>query len=149
VRLLFITLFALLIAGCTGPSSLPAGLTERMDAPGARLNKAEALAIVNQLRSSRGAQALVLDDGLNAEAETLAARYAGTGNAPQKPEGAGAMRVSAGYANFAETFSGWRSRTDDAGVLADPAYQRAGFGVSYSSNSTYGVHWVLLLTGSN
>ena len=57
------------------------------------------------------------------------------------------MRISAGYANFAETFSGWRATSADASALIDPNVTSAGLGVSYAPNSAYGTHWVLLLDG--
>lgn len=148
MRILLVTLIAIFLAGCSGPSTLPVGLTARMDTPGASLDTAEALNIINQLRSSRGAPALRLDENLNAEARTLAGRYAGSGTAPKKPDNADAILVSAGYANFAETFSGWRSRETNVAELTDSAYSRVGLGVVYSANSTYGVHWVLLLAGA-
>ncbi|MHB1111340.1 MAG: CAP domain-containing protein, partial [Devosia sp.] len=65
--------------------------------------------------------------------------------APKLPDGAVAMRVSAGYATFAETFSGWRNSPADAQALTDKAATRAGVGVGYGANSTYGVYWVLIL----
>jgi uncharacterized protein YkwD len=55
------------------------------------------------------------------------------------------MRVSAGYANFAETFSGWRNSPADAAAIADASATKAGLGVAYDANSTYGVYWVLVL----
>lgn len=133
------------LAACSAPSGLAPGLTARMDAPGAQLDQREALQIINQLRASRGAPALVLDASLNAQAETLAANYAKTGTSPKKPSSVNAMRLSAGYNNFADTFSGWRSGSADTSALVDPENRRAGFGVAYNENSTYGVHWVLLL----
>lgn len=148
MRILIVTLIAIFIAGCSGPATLPVGLTARMDTPGASPKTAEALTIINQLRASRGAPALRIDETLNAEAKTLAGRYAGSGTAPKKPDGADAILVSAGYPNFAETFSGWRSRETNVEVLTDTSHTRVGLGVVYSANSTYGVHWVLLLSGT-
>ncbi len=139
-------LLALTLGGCAGGSAaLPAGLTARMDQPGAGLNRAEALGLVNAYRSTTGAPALSADTGLDAEAQALAAGYAGSGTPPRTPAGAAGMRVSAGYATFAETFSGWRNSPDDARVLTTPAARRAGLGVAYDVNSTYGVYWVLVL----
>lgn len=141
---MFIVLCAVLsLAACT-PTGLPTGLTARMDAPGAQLDRAEALNIINQYRASRGAPALVLDTGLNTMAQTLAAKYATSNTPPKQPDAASAIRVSAGYTNFAETFSGWRSRESDAAALNAPNHKRMGLGVAYSANSTYGTHWVIL-----
>mgnify|MGYP003115742043 CR=1 FL=1 len=55
------------------------------------------------------------------------------------------MRLSAGYTNFAETFSGWRNSPADADVLAQGDARRAGFAAVYEPNSAYGAHWVMLL----
>ena len=116
-----------------------------MDQPGARLDRAQALGILNQYRASVGAPVLNADAGLDATAQTLATRYARSGTAPRLPEGAVGLRVSAGYANFAETFSGWRNSPPDATAIAEQAARRAGIGVAYDPNSTYGVYWVLVL----
>jgi uncharacterized protein YkwD len=140
-------LAAIMLSACSsgGGGGLSAGLTARMDQPGASLNRAEALGIVNHYRSSVGTTALAPDAGLDAAAQQLAADYASSGTAPRRPEGATAMRVSAGYGTFAETFSGWRNSPADAQVLAERGSTRAGLGVAYNANSTYGVYWVLVL----
>ncbi len=134
------------VAACSsGGTPLSGGLTARMDQRGASLNRTEALGILNAYRSTTGTAALSGDTALDTSAQNLAADYARTGNAPSLPAGARAMRVSAGYANFAETFSGWRNSPADAAVIADGTARRAGLGVAYDPNSTYGVYWVLLL----
>lgn len=146
-RLLGAGLVALALAGCSagGGGALSAGLTQRMDQPGANLNRAEALGIVNHYRAASGAGQLTADASLDATAQQLAADYARSGTAPKRPETAVALRSSAGYANFAETFSGWRNSPEDAAVLAERSATKAGVGVAYDPNSTYGVYWVLLL----
>ncbi|MCB1518839.1 MAG: CAP domain-containing protein [Hyphomicrobiaceae bacterium] len=132
------------LAACSA-SSLPAGLSQRLDSPGAQLDRAEALRLVNQFRASRGAPPLVEDPTLNQQAQTLASQYAATNNQPARPNGVGAMHLSAGYANFAETFSGWRSDDNVTRSLANPAFTRIGLAASFAASSTYGVHWVMLL----
>lgn len=138
---------ALSLAACSsgGGGMLSAGLSQRMDAPGASLNRAEALGIVNQFRATSGVAPLAADASLDAVAQSLAAQYASTGTSPRRPDGSVGMRSSAGYANFAETFSGWRNSPPDAAVLNERAANRAGVGVAYDANSTYGVYWILLL----
>ena len=116
-----------------------------MDQPGASLSRGEALGILNHYRSTAGAGTLTADAGLDGTAQSLAAEYARTGTAPKLPAGVSGMRVSAGYANFAETFSGWRNSPADAQAIAAASARRAGLGVAYDANSTYGVYWVLLL----
>ncbi len=133
------------LSGCS-TAGLPTGLTARMDQPGATLDRSEALQLINQYRISRGAPVLAADANLNATAQNLANQYASNSSRPPKPQtNVIHMRLSAGYANFAETFSGWRGSASDADTIADPNVSKAGLGVAYSANSSYGVHWVLLL----
>lgn len=137
----------LALAACSGSGGvgLSPGLTASMEAPGASLNRAEALGLLNQYRLSVGVSPLVTDSELDRIAGELAASYAATNTSPRQPQGMRAMRVSAGYTDFANTFSGWRNSTDDAAVLADRNARRAGLAVVNNPDSTYGVHWVLLL----
>lgn len=138
---------ALALSGCmmAEPVGLAPGLTARMDTPGAALDRTQALGMLNSFRATTGAPPLAADAALDTEAQALASLYASTGNAPQKPASALHIRVSGGYANFAETFSGWRNSPSDAAALLDPQAHRAGLGVTYDANSAYGVYWVLLL----
>lgn len=141
-------LAAAALAGCSaggGGGALSAGLTQRMDQPGANLNRAEALGIVNHFRTASGSSQLTADANLDATAQGLASAYAKSGSTPKRPDGSIGMRTSAGYFNFAETFSGWRNSPEDAAVLNERSASRAGLGVAYDPNSTYGVYWVLLL----
>jgi uncharacterized protein YkwD len=116
-----------------------------MDRPGADLESAEALALVNDYRRTTGAAALASDPLLDAIAHDLANSYAQSGEVPPPPAGAVLIRVSAGYPTFAETFSGWRNSPPDAAALSETRATRAGLGVAYESRSSYGVHWVLVL----
>ena len=140
-------LLTLLLAAC-GPatqSGLAPALTARMDTGGARLDANQALGIVNAYRSSVGASPVVADSALAEAANGLARGYATSGKSPQTPANASAMRVSAGYPTFADTFSGWRNSQPDAAVLARPSARRAGLAVVHDAASEYGVYWVLLL----
>lgn len=136
---------ALALTACTGTAGLSPAMTDRMDVAGANLNRPAAIGIVNQFRASRGVAALAQDANLDTLAQTLAAQYSKTGKTPKKPDSTGIILTSAGYATLADTFSGWRNGGNDAAVLADPAYSKAGIGVAYSPNSNFGVHWVMLL----
>jgi uncharacterized protein YkwD len=141
---------ALIVAGCSSfggpasPGALSAGLSARMDQPNATLNSQEAIGLVNAYRATRNMPPLVADAGLNGTAQALANQYAQTGVAPTKPQALAQMKLSAGYATFAETFSGWRNNAADAVGLAAPA-SKAGIAVAYNPTSSYGVHWVLVL----
>lgn len=137
------------LAACSGAPSgggaLAPGLVAQITAPGAQMDRQAALNIVNQYRATRGVAPLAADSGLDAQAQTVATQYASSGNPPSKPADAVAMRLSAGYTNFAETFSGWRNSPADANVLAQADAQRVGFAAVYDPNSAYGTHWVMLL----
>jgi hypothetical protein len=142
---------ALALAGCMGfggggsPGALPVGLTARMDVPGASLDRIESVHIINQYRAANGAAPLISDSGLDGTAQLLANQYAATGTQPKQPGGTVAIRYSAGYPNFAETFSGWRNSPADAAVLAHGTAKRAGVAVAHNPTSGYGVYWVLVL----
>lgn len=132
------------IAGCSS-TRLSDGLTERMDTGTAELNTSEAIGIINHYRSTVGVGALVEDPALSAQAKIMAANYAKTGRQASKPEGTSEIRYSAGYATFAETFSGWRSSEQKSLVMSGTAVTRAGIAVVYEENSPYGVYWVVIV----
>jgi uncharacterized protein YkwD len=142
---LMMTLTAAL-AACSSAGGLPPGLSQRMDAKGAVLDRAQALAMVNQYRTSTGAPALTEDAALDASADALVLSYAKTGTQQAKPAGAVEVRYSAGYYNFAETFSGWRNSPADSAALTLASATKAGIAAHYDPNSSYGVYWVLLLS---
>lgn len=132
--------------GGGGASSiaLAPGLSARMDQPGASLDKGQAIGIINAYRATKGLPALVSDPGLDGTAQTLANQYAQTNTPPKTPQELVVMKLSAGYATFAETFSGWRNNPADAvGLTANAT--RAGVAVAFNPGSSYGVHWVLVL----
>lgn len=145
-RLAVAAALALVLAACSmGGGQLSSGLSARMDQPGASLSRVEALFLINDYRRSQGAADIRGDAVLDATAQSLATAYSKSGTPPAAPAGIRAIRFSAGYATFAETFSGWRNVPTDAAVLADPGARRAGLAVAYEANSINGVHWVMLL----
>ena len=136
---------ALTVAGCSTGGGLSSGLTARMDEGGARLNTSEAIGIINSYRSTVGVGPLVEDPALSATASTMAASYAKTGRQQSKPDGTIEIRYSAGYATFAETFSGWRNSGQDSQVMSGRTATRAGIAVVYEPTSPYGVYWVVIV----
>lgn len=147
----FALLTAAVLAGCSmgggSPSAsiaLAPGLSARMDQPGASLDRAQALSIVNAYRATNGISPLTPDTGLDGTAQALANQYAQTGTPPKTPEGLRVMKLSAGYATFAETFSGWRNNPADAAGLTS-AGSKAGVAMAFNPTSSYGVHWVLVV----
>jgi len=143
ITILFLTIF---LASCNNYGEpLNVALTDRMDAPNAKLDNNQALSIINHLRISNGSTPLKIDLALNQQAQILATKYANSDNQPKKPNDVKTMQISAGYANFANTFSGWRASPASANILTNPNLKTAGIGVAYSANSTHGVYWILLL----
>ena len=138
------SLAACSMGGPASPASLTPALSARMDQPGARLDPREAVALVNAYRATNGLPPLASDPGLDGTAQALANQYAQTGTAPARPQALTQMKLSAGYATFAETFSGWRNdAADAAGLLAQAG--KAGIAVANNPASAYGVYWVLVL----
>ena len=139
---------AVVLGACSfggGGQPLSPGLTQPMNQPGAKLNRVEALFLLNDYRRAQGAVDVRGDTVLDSTAQTLATNYAKTGAQPALPAGTVVMRLSAGYPTFAEVFSGWRSQPADAAALAEPTARRAGLGVAYDPNAAMGVYWVLVL----
>ncbi|MCC5619567.1 CAP domain-containing protein [Nostoc sp. CHAB 5715] len=130
--------------GSSAGIALAPGLSARMDQPGASLDKAQAIAIINAYRATNGLPALTPDPALDGTAQVLANQYAQTGTPPKTPQDLVVMKLSAGYATFAETFSGWRNNPADAAGLKANA-TKAGVAVAFNQSSAYGVHWVLVL----
>jgi len=140
----------LTLAACSmgggGGAGIPLapGLAARMDQPGASLDRAQAISMINAYRATNGLPALTPDAALDGTAQALANQYAQTGTPPRAPQELTVMKLSAGYATFAETFSGWRNSPADAVALKATA-SKAGVAVAFNPSSTYGVHWVLVL----
>lgn len=149
-HLAFATLCVGALAACSGAPTAPSGglapgLVAQVTSPGAQMDRQAALGIINQYRATRGVAPLTADPALDVQAQQVAGQYANTSTPPSMPSGVAAMRLSAGYTNFAETFSGWRNSPADANVLAQGDATRAGFAAVYDANSAYGTHWVMLL----
>ena len=143
-RFAIAAILTIALAGCSS-TRLSDGLTQRMDSGTAQLNKGEAIGIINHYRSTVGAGPLIEDPALSAQAATIAATYAKTGRQATKPEGTSEIRYSAGYATFADTFSGWRNSGQESIVMAGKSVTRAGIAVVYEENSPYGVYWVVIV----
>jgi uncharacterized protein YkwD len=137
-------ILTLTVSACSS-TRLSDGLTQRMDSSTAQLNSAEAIGIINHYRTTVGVAPLIEDAALSAQAKTIAASYAKTGRQATKPEGTSEIRYSAGYATFADTFSGWRNSGQDSLVMSGSSVTRAGIAVVYEENSPYGVYWVVIV----
>lgn len=148
------------LAACTTTTGFSPALNARLDQPGATLDTAAAIDLINQYRAASGVAPLAEDAMLNAAAASAAAVYAGAENIAAgreslgpiadrvDGEGQAAEKVSAGHFTFGETFSGWRNNPNDAQALVAPWATRAGIGVIYDPNSGFGTYWVLILAGN-
>jgi uncharacterized protein YkwD len=145
LRALFAAAILVGLAACSSGGGLPVGLSQRMDAKGVSLDRAQAIAIINQYRGTTGAPALTEDPALDASADALVLQYTQSGAQIPKPAGALEVRYSAGYYNFAETFSGWRNSPADSAALTNGSATKAGIAAHYDAASAYGVYWVLVL----
>jgi uncharacterized protein YkwD len=150
-------IFLLVLAACTDTGALAPGLTARLDTPGAQMDRFVAIGLINELRAANGAGPVRLDEALNVEAARAAARYARAGSIGAGRSALGPIKVrldaknqaeekvSAGYATFSDTFSGWRGNSGDTEALTAPWATRAGLGVHYDASSRFGTYWVLVL----
>ena len=143
-RFAIVAMALVALAACSSTRLAP-GLTDRMDSGTAQLNKGDAIGIINSYRSTVGVGPLTEDPSLSALADTAARNYAKTGRQATKPEGTSEIRYSAGYATFAETFSGWRNSGQQSLVMSGSSVTRAGIAVVYEENSPYGVYWVVIV----
>ncbi len=149
MRFIIIIILLSLLGACTAKTPLSPGLVARMDENNAKLNMQEAIAIINDFRAVNNVLPLIIDKNLTKQAQKLAMQYAKSGKNPQKPKNVNYMGTSAGYVNFAQTFSGWRNNKIVAQALLDGQSSRAGIGVYYEPNSENGTYWVLLLADNN
>ena len=92
---------AITLAACSmgggGGTSIPLapGLSARMDQPGASLDRAQAVAMINAYRATNGLPALTPDAGLDGTAQALADQYARTGTPPSTPQNLAGMKLRA------------------------------------------------------
>lgn len=146
------------LSGCTSASQT-AGAASAFAAdlgqPGARLDHAQARAVISAYRQGHGLPQLVLDDRLVA----AAAREAQAMAAADKPASADAAKrrlmaagiqnpevnLSAGYRSVAEAFSGWRGSPSHDRVMRTAGATRMGIAATYAPSSRYKVYWALVV----
>lgn len=152
----------LLLTGClaTTPPPKPA-MYQKLNRPYQSVNQAEALALINSYRQSKGKQPLTLNAKLTeaariqaqamAEAEKVSHALRPDLTLPKRLKRAGydplraAENISAGYWTLAEAFSGWRdSKPHNANMLKDGITQM-GIATHYRAGAKYQVFWALVL----
>lgn len=124
-----------------------ASASAQVDAPMARN-------MISAYRRNNGLGPLVLDQSLQAAAQSEAGAMAGN----DKPASAEAIKrklaqngiagaevnTSAGYHTLAEAFSGWRESPQHNRVMLAPGAKRIGIATAYAPGSKYKVYWVLV-----
>lgn len=147
------------VAACARAPEPPAFYRD-LGAPGARVDAAAALSLVNDYRAKEGLPPLVLDrtlvDLARAQAEALAqadsvrlslaadraldARLAAAGYEASRA----VENTSAGYRTLAEAFSGWRDSDRHDRNMRDPDANRFGIATAYAPDSKYRVFWTAI-----
>lgn len=149
-------LAALNLAGCVEPSRTgqPAFYRD-LGSQSARVDAAEARAVISAYRINAGLRPLALDPALSASAEREAVAMAQA----DKPAQADAVKarlaragqpgaeanLSAGYRRLAEAFSGWRDSPQHDRVMKTPGATRMGIATAYAPASKYQVYWALIV----
>jgi uncharacterized protein YkwD len=146
------------MGGCT-PAPQSSGATANFAAdlgqPGARVDGAQARAVISAYRLNLGLSQLVLDGHLQKAAEREAMAMA----AADKPASADAVKrrlgsdgivgpevnLSAGYRSLAEAFSGWRGSPAHDRVMKASGATRMGIATAYAPGSKYKVYWALIV----
>lgn len=145
------------LSGCNAgpqPAGSVASFAADLAQPGARVDGAQARAVISAYRLNLGLSQLSLDERLQKAAEREAAAMA----AADKPASADAVKrrlrtdgvdnpevnLSAGYRSLAEAFSGWRGSPGHDRVMRSSA-TRMGIASAYAPGSKYKVYWALVL----
>lgn len=146
------------LGGCNSapqPSGSVASFAADLGQPGARVDGAQARAVISAYRLNLGLPQLSLDERLQKAAEREAAIMA----AADKPASADAVKrrlradgvngpevnLSAGYRSLAEAFSGWRGSPAHDAVMRARGASRMGIASAYAPGSKYKVYWALVL----
>lgn len=158
-RLAFLTLSALVLAGCQSGQRQARPQTPSfyasMVSADAVVDAAMARDMIGAYRRNNGLGPLILDPELQAAAQAEAEAMA----AADKPSSAEAFKsrlssagfaapavnLSAGYHTLAEAFSGWRESPQHNKVLLDSRAARIGIATAYTPNSKYKVYWALVV----
>lgn len=156
--LLVLAIFTL--TGCTGGSPESLAFTRHNDRPGATLDIASTVEIINQYRVSQGKTPLAF----NSDLAIIAAQSARTlsqnaslktgqrksGNLDKRLTRAGIPHQSAheiiagGYVTFARTFSSWRSVPSQSKILLDDSLTSFAIATHYSGQTSLGIYWVFI-----
>ena len=146
------------LSNCAEPprsSGAPSSLQADLGNADARLDTAQARAVISAYRLNAGLKPLRLDDTLQAAAEREAKAMA-TADKPASADSvkrrlaSGGLRqpeanLSAGYRSLAEAFSGWRDSAPHNKVMKAQNATRMGIATAYAPQSKYKVYWVLVV----
>lgn len=146
------------LGGCVlaqASSGASSGFSADLGQPGARIDTAQARAVISAYRLNLGLSQLVLDPRLQKAAEREALAMA----AADRPLSADAFKrrlrgegignpqvnLSAGYRSLAEAFSGWRGSPAHDRVMRTGGATRMGIATAQAPGSKYRVYWALVL----
>jgi uncharacterized protein YkwD len=146
------------LSGCESApqsSGARASFAADLGQPGARVDGAQARAVISAYRINQGLLQLSLDERLQKAAEREAVAMA----AADKPASADAVKrrlradgingpevnLSAGYRSLAEAFSGWRGSPAHDRVMRASGATKMGIAAAYAPGSKYKVYWALVL----
>jgi uncharacterized protein YkwD len=167
LRLLRLPVFALALAlaACAGEKPAPApakpSFYEDLSKPGARVDQAKAVEMLNGYRARFGVGPLRLDPELSriaedyarqmAEADKMTHTLSAESKIGPRLKSAGwefaaaGENIAAGYHTLAEAFSGWRDSPRHDRGMKDPEMTVMGIGIAQNPNSKYKVFWCLIL----
>lgn len=148
----------LLVAGCaSAPPPPPAGSRQAARIAAVQADPAQALALLNRYRASRGLGAVQPDPALAAMAQRQAAAMVAADSLSHDVAGSFGSRIAAagldtakageniggGYLSTQEAFAGWQhSPAHDANLLM-PGATRFGLGMAKDARTRYGAYWAM------
>jgi uncharacterized protein YkwD len=157
-------LVPLALAGCQTEPTTPTFYAD-LGQPGAEVDAAAAVSLINDYRAKEGRPPLTLDPKLSeiareqatalAAADSIRLSLAADRTIERRLEKAGypsaraVENTSAGYRTLAEAFSGWReSRGHNANML-DAEATRFGIATAYAPTSKYKVFWTAIFVAGS
>ena len=164
---------AALIATAAVPLALVACQTEPttptfyadLGQPGAEVDTAAAVSLINDYRAKEGRPPLVLDPKLNEIAREQASALAAADSVRLSlerertierrleragyPNAKAVENTSAGYRTLAEAFSGWRDSKNHNANMLDAEVNRFGIATAYAPSSKYKVFWTAVFVAGS
>ncbi|KAA5603400.1 CAP domain-containing protein [Blastochloris sulfoviridis] len=159
-RLLLAGGLAGLTAACESAKiDLPESSGASLTRPGAKLDRQQAVDLVNSFRRSNGLGTLALDSHLSALAEEQARTMASAGRLSHEVGGdlpsrlrRGGYRfatagenIAAGQDTLVDVFGGWRASPGHRSVMLSGDATRMGIAAVQAPNSAYKIFWAMIV----